>query len=111
MKKQLLLATKLIITAVVGSLLMAQPTLAQLGTYDSDPSLETPDNNNPFSQGNTNDFNPLELIHRANFGTATWNAEQQDQKLDSEAAKFRNQQQQLFQQKPTSGTSQPTNNN
>ncbi|MBW4561091.1 MAG: hypothetical protein KME32_07995 [Mojavia pulchra JT2-VF2] len=103
MKKPLLPIAKLAFTTVAGigcaSLLMAQPSLAQLNTVDSFPGADSNQNNNvdPFSRGGNSDFNMFDLIHRANFGTLNWNSQQQNQQLDEAALEFRKRQQQAIQ--------------
>jgi hypothetical protein len=39
----------------------------------------------------------LDMIHRANFGSIQWNADEQNQQLDEAAAAFKAQQQKLLQ--------------
>ncbi|MDZ7961833.1 MAG: hypothetical protein RMY34_28820 [Aulosira sp. DedQUE10] len=103
MKKMFLPLTRLGAIAVAGisfaSLLVAQPSLAQLGTVDpSNPNGDPNQNNgNPFSTGGNSDFNMFDLIHRANFGTLNWNADQQNQQLDEAALEFKKRQQQAIQ--------------
>ncbi|MEA5576615.1 hypothetical protein [Anabaena sp. UHCC 0451] len=85
------------------SLLLAQPSLADPNQPFS--SLESDKNTNSFS-GNSPDFNMLDVIHRANFGTLNWNPEQQNQQLDDAATAFKARQQKLLQtqQQPTSNS-------
>jgi hypothetical protein len=102
MKKPFLQFTKLLVLTTAGisfaSLLIAQPSSAQISSpTDAFPSNNTTDQNtNPFSP-NSGNFNPLDLIHRANFGTLNWNYEQQNEQLDSAAAAFKARQQKLIQ--------------
>ncbi|MEH1840509.1 MAG: hypothetical protein V7L20_17515 [Nostoc sp.] len=110
MKKSFLQIPRLIVATVAGisfaSLLMAQPSLAQISSpTDAFPSNSTTDQNtDPFSRSNSDNFNMFDLIHRANFGTLNWNSDQQNQQLDSAAAAFKARQQNLIrgqQQQPT----------
>ena len=107
MKKPFLPVTKVIFTTLAGisfaSLVMTPPSLAQLGSVDSNSSTDLQNNNDPFGLSNNGNFDMMELMHRANFGNINWNAEQQSQKLDSTAAEFRAKQQEIFQvkQQPT----------
>jgi hypothetical protein len=39
----------------------------------------------------------LDMIHRANFGSIQWNADEQNQQLDAAAEAFKAQQQKLLQ--------------
>ncbi|MBN3894667.1 MAG: hypothetical protein HWQ41_05180 [Nostoc sp. NOS(2021)] len=111
MKKPFLQITRLFVTTVAGisfaSLLMAQPSSAQSSPADAFPSTSTTDQNtDPFSRSNSDNFNMLDLVHRANFGTLNWNSDQQNQELDSAAAAFKARQQKLIpgqQQQATPG--------
>jgi hypothetical protein len=110
MKTQLLPFT-LLITTVAGLLLMAQPTLAQLSTYDSDPSLTTTGNGNPMPSGDLGSIDPLQVMQLLNNAAGTANPDQQDQQIDSAAAAYKAQQTQRFQQpQPTSRNIVPGNN-
>ncbi|BAY10505.1 hypothetical protein [Calothrix sp. NIES-2098] len=110
MKKSLLSLAKLVFATVAGmgcaSLLMAQPSLAQLNTVDSYPGGDSNQNNNvdPFSRNGGSDFNMFNLIHQANFGTLNWNAEQQNQQLDEATLEFKKRQQQAIQNGGKLGT-------
>ncbi|NJR76784.1 MAG: hypothetical protein HC773_31115 [Scytonema sp. CRU_2_7] len=110
MKKPLLPLAKLVFATVAGigcaSLLMAQPTLAQLSTVDSFPGADSNQNNNadPFSRGGNSDFNMFNLIHQANFGSLNWNPEQQNQQLDEATLEFKKRQQQAIQNGGKLGT-------
>jgi hypothetical protein len=109
MQKMFLTLTKLAVATVVGvsfsSLLIAQPTLAQLGTIDSNNNGDPNQNNNdPFSRSGNTDFNMFDLIHRANFGTLNWNPDQQNQQLDEAALLFKKRQQQAIQNGANPGT-------
>ncbi|MEH1938497.1 MAG: hypothetical protein V7L14_33300 [Nostoc sp.] len=111
MKKPFLQITRLFVATVAGisfaSLLMAQPSSAQSSPADAFPSTSTTDQNtDPFSRSNSDNFNMLDLVHRANFGTLNWNSDQQNQELDSAAAAFKARQQKLIpgqQQQATPG--------
>jgi len=102
MKKPFLQITRFFLATVAGisfaSFLMAQPSSAQISNpEDAFPSTGTTDQNtNPFSRSSSDNFNMLDLIHRANFGTLNWNADQQNQELDSAAAAFKARQQKLI---------------
>jgi hypothetical protein len=104
MKKPFLPLTKLTVAIIAGigfaPLLVAQPSLADytLDNSNSFPSINSDNNSNPLSPGNgSSDFNMMDLIHRANFGTVNWNDSEQNQKLDDAAAAFKKQQEQRFQ--------------
>ena len=108
MKKSFLSVTKLFVAVAsisFASLLMAQPSLAELGSVDSS-SDNLNQSTDPFSR-NSGDFNMFDLIHRANFGTSVWNADQQNQQLDSAAAEFKAKQQQQFQSQQRQGQTTP----
>ncbi|MEH2293421.1 hypothetical protein [Nostoc sp.] len=101
MKKPFLQITRLFVATVAGisfaSLLMAQPSSAQVSPADAFPSTSTTDQNtDPFSRSNSDNFNMFDLIHRANFGTLNWNSDQQNEELDSAAAAFKARQQKLI---------------
>ncbi|MBD2561672.1 MULTISPECIES: hypothetical protein [Nostoc] len=102
MKKPFLQISRLFVATVAGisfaSLLMAQPSSAQVSPADSFPSNSTTDQNtDPFSRTNSDNFNMFDLIHRANFGTLNWNSDQQNEQLDSAAAAFKARQEKLIQ--------------
>ncbi|MBG1268285.1 hypothetical protein [Nostoc sp. WHI] len=102
MKKPFLQITRLFVATVAGvsfaSLLIAQPSSAQVGSTDAFPSGGTTDQNtDPFSRTNSDNFNMFDLIHQANFGSFNWNSEQQNEQLDSAAAAFKARQQKLIQ--------------
>ncbi|MEH1781477.1 hypothetical protein [Nostoc sp.] len=103
MKKPFLQITRLFVATAAGisfaSLLMAQPSSAQTSSpEDAFPSTSNTDQNtNPFSRSNSDNFNMLDLIHRANFGTLNWNSDQQNEELNSAAAAFKARQQKLIQ--------------
>ncbi|MEH1851920.1 MAG: hypothetical protein V7L11_09590 [Nostoc sp.] len=103
MKKPFLQITRLFVATAAGisfaSLLMAQPSFAQTSSpEDAFPSTSNTDQNtNPFSRSNSDNFNMLDLIHRANFGTLNWNSDQQNEELNSAAAAFKARQQKLIQ--------------
>lgn len=109
MKKPMLPLAKLLFATVAGmgcaSLLMAQPSLAQLGTVDSYPGGDSNQNNaEPFSPGGNQDFNMFDLIHRANFGTLNWNSDQQNQQLNEAALEFKKRQERALQNNGNLGT-------
>jgi hypothetical protein len=102
MKKPFLQIPRLFVATVAGisfaSLLIAQPSSAQVSPTDAFPSNSTTDQNtDPFSRSNSDNFNMFDLIHRANFGTFNWNSDQQNEQLDSAAAAFKARQQKLIQ--------------
>ncbi|MCC5613552.1 hypothetical protein LC605_00365 [Nostoc sp. CHAB 5836] len=102
MKKLFLQIPRLFVATVTGisfaSLLMAQPSSAQVSPTDAFPSNNTTDENtDPFSRTNSDNFNMFDLIHRANFGNLNWNSDQQNEQLDSAAAAFKARQQKLIQ--------------
>ncbi|QLE54125.1 hypothetical protein [Nostoc sp. TCL26-01] len=81
MKTTFLFVTRLLVATVASisfaSLLTDQPSLAQLGTTDTPSgSFDENQNNLDFNSGN---FNMFDLIHRANFGTGTFNLNQIDE--------------------------------
>jgi hypothetical protein len=110
MQKMFLALTKIAVATVVGvscsSLLIAQPTLAQLGTTDSTNfnGDSNQNNNDPFSRSGNTDFNMFDLIHRANFGNLNWNSDQQNQQLDEAALEFKKRQEQAIKNGGNSGT-------
>ncbi|WP_427161877.1 hypothetical protein ACQFX9_10055 [Aliinostoc sp. HNIBRCY26] len=93
MKKSFPAIAKLLVATVASfsftSLLTAQSSLAQLGTVDAGGNNADQQNNVDFSNGN---FNMFDLIHRAQFGTSSWNADQQSQQIDEAAKAFRERQ-------------------
>ncbi|MBD2297906.1 hypothetical protein H6G80_28230 [Nostoc sp. FACHB-87] len=86
------------------SFLAAQPSLAQLNTIDAYPGDNSQDNTNPFSP-NSGNLNPLDLIHRAQFGSLNWNAEQKNDELNSAVAELNRKRAVLKQ-----NANQPVNN-
>lgn len=108
MKKIFLPLTKLAAITITGisfASLLAQPSLAQLGTVDSGNSGDLNQNNaNPFPGAGSSDFNMFNLIHQANFGTLNWNADQQNQQLDEATLEFKKRQQQAIQNRGQLGT-------
>ncbi|MEH2055017.1 MAG: hypothetical protein V7K97_02300 [Nostoc sp.] len=102
MKKPFLQITRLFVATLTGisfaSFLMVQPSSAQVSSpEDAFPSTSSTDQNtDPFSRSNSDNFNMLDLIHRANFGTLNWNSDQQNEELNSAAAAFKARQQRLI---------------
>jgi hypothetical protein len=98
MKRSFLSVHKIIIATIAGisfaSMLVAEPTLADPNQPFG--SLESDRNSNPLSN-NSSDFNLLDMIHKANFGTIQWNADEQNQQVDLAAAAFKAQQEKLLQ--------------
>lgn len=102
MKKSFFPVIKLFVATVAGisvtSLLIAQPSSAQVSPADALPSSGTTDQNtDPFSPANSGNFDMFNLIHRAKFGTLNWNTDEQNQQLDSAAAAFKARQEKLLQ--------------
>lgn len=85
---------RLVVTGIgFASLLIAQPSLAQLNQTDTFPSGSTTDQNtDPFNRPASGDFNMFDLIHRANFGSFNWNPDQHNQQLNSAAEQFKAEQ-------------------
>jgi hypothetical protein len=113
MKKPLLQISRLFVATVAGisfaSLLMAQPSSAQVSPTDAFPSNSTTDQNtDPFSRSNSDNFNMFDLIHRANFGTLNWNSDQQNEQLDSAAEAFKARQQKLIEGQQQATPSSPS---
>ncbi|WP_414546426.1 hypothetical protein [Nostoc sp. CCY0012] len=109
MKKSFLSVSKLSLATLAGisfaSLLMVPPSLAQIGTVDRG----TNQNTDPLARPNSGDFNMFDLIHQANFGNINWNREQQQEQLNSEAAKFRAAQERAIQKRQQElNTNQPS---
>ncbi|MEH2194792.1 MAG: hypothetical protein V7K98_19410 [Nostoc sp.] len=104
MKKPFLQIPRLFVVTVAGmsfaSLLISQPSSAQVSSpADAFPSNSATDQNtDPFARSNSDNFNMLDLIHRANFGTLNWDSNQKNEQLDSAAAVFRASQQKRIQQ-------------
>ncbi|MBN3869359.1 hypothetical protein [Nostoc sp. JL33] len=109
MKKPFLQIPRFFVATVAGisfaSLLMAQPSSAQVSPADAFPSTSTTDQNtDPFSRSNSDNFNMFDLIHRANFGTLNWNSDEQNEELNSAAAAFKARQQKLIPGQPQQAT-------
>ncbi|MBD2439568.1 hypothetical protein [Nostoc sp. FACHB-110] len=89
MQKSFLSLKSLCVATLAGvglaSLLTAQPSFAQLNTFDTNPGDNSQDNTNPFAT-NSGNLNPLDLIHRAQFGNLNWDAQQKDEELNSAVA-------------------------
>lgn len=112
MKKQILPVIKLFVATVAGigfsSLLIAQPSSAQISPVDAFPSGTTTDQNtDPFSRNNSGNLDMFDLIHRSKFGTFNWNSDEQNQQLDSAAAAFKARQQKLLQGQQQPGQATP----
>ena len=88
---KIILATIACISFAV--ILVLEPTLADINQPFG--SAESNQNNNPLSSDGSNFM--LDMIHRANFGSIQWNADEQNQQLDAAAAAFKAQQQKLLQ--------------
>ncbi|WGV26960.1 hypothetical protein [Halotia branconii] len=93
MKKPFFAFSRLVVAGIgFGSLLIAQPSLAQLNQVDTFPGSSTTDQNtDPFYSPSGN-LNMFDVIHRANFGNFNWNPEQQNQQLNSAAEQFKAEQ-------------------
>ncbi len=101
MKKPFLSVTKLSVITVAGigfaSLFIPQPSLAQ---FTNQIDRGTNQNTDPSATPNSGDFNNVfDLMHRLKFGNLTWDANQQEQKLDSAASDFRARQRKAFQER------------
>ncbi len=109
MNRLFLPLTRILAIAVAGisftSLLIPQPSFAE----PSSSILQNlnPQDDNPLSprSNEVNNMNVFNLIHRAQMGNNTWDAEQGNQELNDAAAAFKAKQQQMFQQQ----RQQPTN--
>lgn len=103
MKKHKLL-TSLILSTVAGisaSLLLPQPSWAQVTTTDVNPleDLNSEQSSDPFSRTGSS-FGVFDLIHRANLGSGPNPDEyssQQNESLNTAAAEFRKKQQERLQ--------------
>lgn len=97
MNKSFLPVHKIILATIAGIsfavILVLEPTLADINQPFG--SAESNQNNNPLSSDGSNFM--LDMIHRANFGSIQWNADEQNQQLDEAAAAFKAQQQKLLQ--------------
>ncbi len=105
MKKPFLSLSRLVVAGIgFGSLLIAQPSLAQLNQVDAFPGGSTTDQNtDSFSRPNSGDLNMFDLIHRANFGNFNWNPDQQNQQLNSAAEQFKAEQNKRYQNQQQQG--------
>lgn len=81
-------------------LVVAKPGLAQPTSGINLQNYESPNSNDPFTQGvEQNPFGLFQLIHNANFGQTNPNfASEQNQQLNDAAAEFKAKQQRLLQQ-------------
>lgn len=97
MNKSFLPVHKIILATIAGIsfavIVVLEPTLADINQPFG--SAESNQNNNPLSSDGSNFM--LDIIHRANFGSIQWNADEQNQQLDAAAAAFKAQQQKLLQ--------------
>ncbi|AFY50327.1 hypothetical protein Nos7524_4579 [Nostoc sp. PCC 7524] len=93
MQKSFLAVTRLLVASIatigITSLFTVQPSLAQLGTVDAGGNNADQQNNLDFNSGN---FNMFDLIHRATFGTGSWDANRQSDQIDEAAKAFRERQ-------------------
>ncbi len=104
MKKPFSVLTRFIAVSVAGisfaSLLIQQPSFAE----PSSNILQNlnPQDNNPLapnsSEVNSTGTGIFDLLHRAQLSNTPWDANEQNQQLDDEAATFRTKQQQLLKQ-------------
>ena len=96
MNKSFLPVHKIILATIAGIsfavIVVLEPTLADINQPFG--SAESNQNNNPLSSDGSNFM--LDMIHRANFGSIQWNADEQNQQLDAAAAAFKAQQQKLL---------------
>jgi hypothetical protein len=88
------------------SLLIAEPSLAQLNSVDRG----TDQNTDPLARPNAGDLNLFDMIHRANLGTLEWNPYQQREQIDSAASDFRARQQKAFEQRQQSNSNSESRN-
>ena len=97
MNKSFLPVHKIILATIAGIsfavIVVLEPTLADINQPFG--SAESNQNNTPLSSDGSNFM--LDMIHRANFGSIQWNADEQNQQLDAAAAAFKAQQQKLLQ--------------
>ncbi|HCQ20288.1 MAG: hypothetical protein AN481_15465 [Aphanizomenon flos-aquae LD13] len=97
MNKSFLPVHKIILATIAGIsfavIVVLEPTLADINQPFG--SAESNQNNNPLSSDGSNFM--LDMIHRANFGSIQWNADEQNQQLDAAAEAFKAQQQKLLQ--------------
>ena len=97
MNKSFLPVHKIILATIAGIsfavIVVLEHTLADINQPFG--SAESNQNNNPLSSDGSNFM--LDMIHRANFGSIQWNADEQNQQLDAAAAAFKAQQQKLLQ--------------
>jgi len=114
MPRQFLQVHKIIIATIatisLASMLAVEPSLADPNQPFN--SLESDRNTNPLSNG-SGDFNMLNMIHQANFGNVQWNADEQNQQLDSATQAFRAEQLKRLQTQPEKqnpGTAPNTSN-
>jgi hypothetical protein len=100
-KKPFLSVTKLSIVTLAGigfASLFPQPSLAQFNSVDRG----TNQNIDPFASPNSGEIDMFDIIHRVNMGNIIWNANEQQEKLDSAALEFRARQQKAIQQQQQS---------
>jgi hypothetical protein len=88
------------------SLLIAQPSLAQLNPVDRG----TNQNTDPFARPNAGDLNLFDMIHRANLGVVEQNPYEQRLQIDSAASDFRARQRQAFEQRQQSNSNSESTN-
>lgn len=100
MNKSFLPVHKIILATIAGIsfavILVLEPTLADINQPFG--SAESNQNNNPLSSDGSNFM--LDMIHRANFGSIQWNADEQNQQLDLAAQVFRAEQLKRLQIEP-----------
>ncbi|MGB3650247.1 MAG: hypothetical protein WBA41_03435 [Rivularia sp. (in: cyanobacteria)] len=100
---------KLVAATVTGlgiACLMAPSAFAQTSpnsvpsSYQSD-TLNTKQGDSGFNGTQNGNFDPMSLIHQANFGTLDWQnfSSQNNQQINSEVGSFRERQQKLLQQR------------
>ncbi len=96
------------IIAPSASLAQTSQDLSIPSSYQTD-TLDTKQGDGDSIYGSQDgNFNPMDLIHRANFGTLNWQefSSQNRQQINSEADSFRAKQQRLLQQRqPQQATS------
>lgn len=108
MKMQTKLLTRLVLGTVAGislSLLLPQPSRADDNPRQVNPlqDIDPQNSSDPFTRMNNGDnFGLLDLVRRATSNTRSWDqfSTDQNQSLDSEAAKFRARQREIIQSQP-----------
>ena len=89
------------VIAPSASLAQTSQDLSIPSSYQNDNFDKQGDVDSLFGGTETGNFNPMNLIHQANFGTLNWQefSSQNSQNITSEAGSFREKQQRLLQQR------------